>query len=206
MYRLTAVTAIGNYVVEVEPEKEDYTNDDLMELFYRVSGDMKTGAFMEGWTPTDSLSGPPGVFALEGVDILAFHVSRVPEPIPVSQEDQEGRIMPLTIPFDYLGNTITAKCVQGTIGGRNIIFCYSLNGETPIDVLPESKVIPFLESYVEGILCYAPEDYILHIANDGKLYNFSKAVDTLKEVAENYAAAHGVKTGKAWMGWKGDGE
>lgn len=206
MYRMIAVTAMGNYTVEISPEKEDPTNNELMELFYGVSGDMKNGSFMEGWTPTDSLSGPPGVFALADVDILAFHVVRVPDPVPLSQEAQGSRIIPLALHFKYLGNTVTAKCVQGEIGDKLAIFCYSLNGETPNDVLSESKSRPLLESAIEYTLLRAPEDYVLSIADDGKLYNFSQAVDMLKQVTETYAASHGEKTGRAWPGWKGDTE
>ena len=80
MYRMIIVTALGNYVVEMVPEKEEPTADELMKMFLETKADVESGCFMEGWTPTDGLSGAPGVFAIgKGLEILAYHVERRPE-------------------------------------------------------------------------------------------------------------------------------
>ena len=77
MYRMIIVTALGNYVVEMVPEKEEPTADELMKMFLETKADVESGCFMEGWTPTDGLSGAPGVFAIgKGLEILAYHVER----------------------------------------------------------------------------------------------------------------------------------
>ena len=50
MYRMIIVTALGNYVVEMVPEKEEPTADELMKMFLETKADVESGCFMEGWT------------------------------------------------------------------------------------------------------------------------------------------------------------
>lgn len=207
MYRMVIVTAIGNYVVEMTPEKEEPTNDDLMELFLNTRSDVEAGCFMEGWTPTDSLSSPPGVFAVgKGMDILAYHVERLYDvPVP-PVEEKEGGVLPLTLKFLYLGNEMVAKCVQTTVDDITIIFCYSLNGEPPTDVLSTGKITETLCKCIYRDLGFSEEEYLLQVSDDGKIRNFSQAVEVLETLAENYDILKTQHTGKAWTGWKGDGE
>ena len=70
MYRMIIVTALGNYVVEMVPEKEEPTADELMKMFLETKADVESGCFMEGWTPTDGLSGAPGVKEKESLLLL----------------------------------------------------------------------------------------------------------------------------------------
>lgn len=44
MYRMIIVTALGNYVVEMVPEKEEPTADELMKMFLETKADVKKAA------------------------------------------------------------------------------------------------------------------------------------------------------------------
>ena len=101
MYRMIIVTALGNYVVEMVPEKEEPTADELMKMFLETKADVESGCFMEGWTPTDGLSGAPGVFAIgKGLEILAYHVERRPEfDLPPINPDNVNTRRPLSLKF-----------------------------------------------------------------------------------------------------------
>lgn len=121
MYRMIIVTALGNYVVEMVPEKEEPTADELMKMFLETKADVESGCFMEGWTPTDGLSGAPGVFAIgKGLEILAYHVERRPEfDLPPINPNTVNTRRPLSIKFNYLGNEMTAKCMIWNFSARN---------------------------------------------------------------------------------------
>lgn len=131
MYRMIIVTALGNYVVEMVPEKEEPTADELMKMFLETKADVESGCFMEGWTPTDGLSGAPGVFAIgKGLEILAYHVERRPEfDLPPINPDNINTRRPLSLKFSYLGNEMIAKCIQDDIGSvQNYGYYTSYNG------------------------------------------------------------------------------
>ena len=110
MYRMIIVTALGNYVVEMVPENEEPTADELMKMFLETKADVESGCFMEGWTPTDGLSGAPGVFAIgKGLEILAYHVEGRPEfDLPPINPDNVNTRRPLSLKFSYLGNEMIA--------------------------------------------------------------------------------------------------
>lgn len=206
MYRLHIVTAIGTYVVAMEPEQENPTNDDLMKLFLETKSDVESGCFMEGWTPEDKIVGPPGVFALgTGLEVLAYHVERVRD-IEVPEFIQEAEVTPVTFTLDYLGNPFHVRGVSKEIGDVNIIFCYDINGEPPTDVLDDNSLYNLLNDYMRKDKRYDPEEYLLEIATDGKPRNFSQAVEVLDKLQEGVTQFSGQKTGKAWNGWKGDAE
>ena len=152
MYRMIIVTALGNYVVEMVPEKEEPTADELMKMFLETKADVESGCFMEGWTPTDGLSGAPGVFAIgKGLEILAYHVERHPEfDLPPINPDNVNTRRPLSLKFSYLGNEMIAKCIQDDIGSVAVIFCYAVNGEPPTDVLNTKKLSESLCSCIPG--------------------------------------------------------
>lgn len=207
MYRMIIITAIGNYTVEMEPPNDNPTNDDLMEMFYNMKSDIEGGCFLEGWTPTDSPTDPPGVFALgDGVDILAYHVEKKTQTFIPVKEQVKDAVLPVTYHFSYLGNVFTAKCVQREIQDITVFYCYSLNGEPPTDVLSVEKISGNLCKVLEQDSSYTPEEYLLQINDSGKPENFSQASEVLKKLAEQYKELCTKKTGKAWNGWKGDGD
>lgn len=205
MYKLIIITAIGNYVVEMTPEKEDPDNDDLLKMFIETTNEVEGGCFMEGWTPNDKPGSPPGVFALaKGLDILAYHVERTDDiTIPFDEEPDTGRVLPLSAPLQYLGNTLIAKCVVKTMGDVHVIVCYEVNGEPPTDVLDVTRLYECLHSYITFAL-YDEGEYLLQIMEDGKVRNFSQAAEVLEQLEEHFNQLHKEKTGKAWSGWKGD--
>lgn len=45
MYRMIIVTALGNYVVEMVPEKEEPTADELMKMFLKSKADVAKWLF-----------------------------------------------------------------------------------------------------------------------------------------------------------------
>lgn len=209
MYRLIIVTAIGNYVVEMTPEQEKPTNDDLLKLFSETKADVEAGCFMEGWTPTDNLKCPPGVFCLgDGLDILAYHVERGIDTIAITPESatpKEDTPVPFRINTTYLDNSINAKCVRCPVNGTQIIVCYSVNGEPPTDVLDAD--------ILTGVLCeemkhigYLETEYLLTVLDDGKPRNFSQAAGYIEVFKEELAKQITGKTAKAWTGWKEDQE
>lgn len=207
MYLLQIITAIGMYTVEMTPDKEEPTNDDLMNMFLNTQSDIQAGCFMEGWTPEDSLSGPPGVFALgEDLEILAYHVVKVQtKGVPINPGVEAGPL-PLTIKAFYLGNELTAKCVFKRLEEVYVILCYEVNGEPPADVLDAATLTKQLSECIETDMGYDADEYLLKVADDGGIRNFSQAVDMLEMLEENYKTLRGKPTGKAWTGWKGDGE
>lgn len=206
MYRMIIVTALGNYVVEMVPEKEEPTADELMKMFLETKADVESGCFMEGWTPTDGLSGAPGVFAIgKGLEILAYHVERRPEfDLPPINPDNVITRRPLSLKFSYLGNEMTAKCIQDDIGSVAVIFCYAVNGEPPTDVLNTKKLSESLCSCIRRYLNYADDEYLLQIAEDGIVRNYSQAEEVVKQLEDQFNTLHSNKTGKAWNGWKGE--
>ena len=208
MYRLTILTAIGSYLVEMVPDKEDPTNDDLMKLFLDTKSDIEAGCFMEGWTPEDNPHSPPGVFALgNGLEILAYHVQKITEiSVPYSEAEGESTVLPLTTTMEYLGNRLQASCVQKDINGVKVIICYSVNGETPPDVLETGRLTKLLSEYLEKIENLDPEEYLLYITDDEKNRNFSQAVEMLEELEKNHKKLTSRTTAKAWEGWKGGSE
>ena len=186
MYRMIIVTALGNYVVEMVPEKEEPTADELMKMFLETKADVESGCFMEGWTPTDGLSGAPGVFAIgKGLDNVNTR-------------------RPLSLKFNYLGNEMIAKCIQDDIGSVAVIFCYAVNGEPPTDVLNTKKLSESLCSCIRHHLNYADDEYLLQIAEDGIIRNYSQAEEVVKQLEDQFNTLHSNKTGKAWNGWKGE--
>ena len=207
MYKLIIITAIGNYAVEMTPEKENPDNNDLIKMFIETTNEVEAGCFMEGWTPNDKPGSPPGVFALaKGLDILAYHVERVEDiKVPVSEEHDTRRVLPLSIPIQYLGNTLTAKCVVKLIRDVHVIVCYEVNGEPPTDVLDVGKLSEHMNSYILFTL-YDEGEYLLQITEDEKIRNFSQAVEVLEKLEEDFNQLQKEKTGKAWTGWKGDDE
>ena len=216
MYRMIIVTALGNYVVEMVPEKEEPTADELMKMFLETKADVESGCFMEGWTPTDGLSGAPGVFAIgKGLEILAYHVERRPEfDLPPINSDTVNTRRPLSIKFNYLGNEMTAKCIQDDIGSVAVIFCYAVNGGAHKiqgigagfvpDVLNTKKLSEILCSRIRHHLNYADDEYLLQIAEDGIIRNYSQAEEVVKQLEDQFNTLHSNKTGKAWNGWKGE--
>ena len=141
------------------PEKEEPTADELMKMFLETKADVESGCFMEGWTPTDGLSGAPGVFAIgKGLEILAYHVERRPEfDLPPINQGNVNTRRPLSLKFNYLGNEMIAKCIQDDIGSVAVIFCYAVNGEPPTDVLNTKKLSESLCSCIRHYLNYADD-------------------------------------------------
>lgn len=208
MYNLIIITAIGNYRVEMVPDKEDPTNDDLMEMFLETKGDVEAGCFMEGWTP-DAPAGPPGVFAIgDSLDILAYHVERLPdvEAPKEGKEDSEQLIQPIAITVPYLGMDLHIKTVSKPIAGSSVILCYDVNGETPADVLEPTKLTEIIASYIENEVGLSADDFLLYVVDDGKNRNFTQAVNYLDELEDTHTLITSTKTGKAWEGWKGEAE
>lgn len=207
MYNLIIVTAIGSYKVEMVPDKEDPTNDDLMTMFYETKEDIENGCFMEGWTP-DAQNGPPGVFAIgTGLEILAYHVERLPDvdvPKEGKEDDQLSKPISFTIP--YLGTDLHVKTVSKHIAGSPVILCYEVNGETPADVLEPSKLTEIITSHIESYVGLRADDFLLYVADDGKNRNFSQAVSYLEDLEDTHKLITIAKTGKAWEGWKGEAE
>lgn len=207
MYRLVIVTAIGNYTVDMGPEPENPTSDDLMKLFLDTKADVDAGCFMEGWTPNDALSGPPGVFAIgSGLDILAYHVQCVIETDLPVVDQPEPSVKPRTIKAAYLGNTLIAKCVEKTINGVSVIVCYDVNGEVPTDVLSIDRLTDILMDRIKSDNKMELNEFLIQIPEDGKPRNFSQAVEILDKLEAGYQKVTRPKTGKAWSGWKGGAE
>lgn len=206
MYRLIIVTTIGNYKVDMTPDKENPTNDDLMVMFLNTKGDIEAGCFMEGWTP-DAPDGPPGVFAIgNGLEILAYHVERLPDvDVPKeSKEDSEQLIQPIAITVPYLGMDLHIKMVSKPIAGASVILCYDVNGETPADVLEPTKLTEIIASYIENEVGLSADKFLLYVVDDGKNRNFTQAVNYLNELEDTHTLITTAKTGKAWEGWKGE--
>lgn len=207
MYRLIIVTEIGNYVVDMEPEQENPTNDDLMKLFLNTKSDVDAGCFMEGWTPNDNLGGPPGVFAIgPGLDILAYHVQRVVKSSLPVVDHAEPSVKPRTIKAAYLGNMLIAKCVEKTINGVSVIVCYDVNGEVPTDVLSIDRLTHILAERIKQDTDMELSEFLIQIPEDGRPRNFSQAVEILDKLEAGYQEVSVPKTGKAWAGWKGGAE
>lgn len=208
MYRLIIVTAIGNYKVDMTPDKDDPTNDDLMAMFLDTKGDIEAGCFMEGWTPEEP-NGAPGVFAIgSGLDILAYHVERLPD-VALPKEEPESDdplITPLAFTVPYLGMDLHIKTISRPIGNVPAIYCYEVNGETPADVLEPEKLHEVLAVYIENEIKLNPKDFALYVETDGKTRNFSQAVEQLNYLADTFTLIATPKTGKAWEGWKGEPE
>lgn len=207
MYNLIIVTAIGNYKVEMMPDKEDPTNDDLMDMFYSTKEDIENGCFMEGWTP-DTPNGPPGVFSIgDGLDILAYHVERVSD-VEMPKEDIENdlEIKPFSFTIPYLGMDLHIKAVSKHIAGSPVILCYEVNGETPADVLEPTKLAEIIASYIENEAEISAADFLLYVIDDGRNRNFSQAVEYLNDLEDTHKLVASAKTGKAWSGWKGEAE
>lgn len=207
MYRLIIITAIGNYQVEMAPDKEDPTNDDLMAMFLETKADVEAGCFMEGWTP-DAPDGPPGVFAIgDGLDILAYHVERLPDVSePQATEESNPLIKPLSFTIPYLGMDLHTKTVAQAIHGETVILCYDVNGETPSDVLEPSQLTEVIASYIESYVGLKASEFLVYVIDDGKTRNFSQAVDFLIDLEDTHKLLTAAKTGKAWEGWKGEPE
>lgn len=208
MYRLIVVTTIGNYKADMTPDKENPTNDDLMVMFLNTKSDIEAGYFMEGWTP-DAPDGPPGVFAIgNGLEILAYHVERLPDvDVPKeSKEDSEQLIQPIAITVPYLGMDLHIKTVSKPIAGASVILCYDVNGETPADVLEPTKLTEIIASYIENEVGLSADKFLLYVVDDGKNRNFTQAVNYLNELEDTHTLITTAKTGKAWEGWKGEME
>ena len=207
MYRLIVVTNIGNYAVEVTIENPNHTVDELIAHLYQLKKELETGCFMEGWTPSDSQNDPPGVFCLgDDVEILAYHAERIlPFEVPKFAAEDKVQVLPLVLKGPYLGEILIAKCVTKVIKDVHAIFCYEVNGETPTDVLRMVKLSEVLNNHIALTHCM-PGEYLLQIAEDGKIRNFSQASEVLDTLEENFKALQQKKTGKAWNGWKGDDE
>lgn len=206
MYRLIVVTTIGNYKADMTPDKENPTNDDLMVMFLNTKSDIEAGCFMEGWTP-DAPDGPPGVFAIgNGLEILAYHVERLPDvDVPKeSKEDSEQLIQPIAITVPYLGMDLHIKTVSKPIAGASVILCYDVNGETPADVLEPTKLTEIIASYIENEVGLSADKFLLYVVDDGKNRNFTQAVNYLNELEDTHTLITTAKTGKAWEGWKGE--
>lgn len=207
MYNLIIVTAIGSYKVEIVPDKEEPTNDDLMDMFYSTKDDIENGCFMEGWTP-DAPNGPPGVFAIgAGLEILAYHVERTPD-VEMPNEDIKNdlEIKPLSFTIPYLGMDLHIKAVSKHIAGSPVILCYEVNGETPADVLEPTKLTEIIASYIENEVGLSADKFLLYVVDDGKTRNFTQAVSYLEDLEDTHTLITTEKTGKAWEGWKGEAE
>lgn len=182
MYRMIIVTALGNYVVEMVPEKEEPTADELMKMFLETKADVESGCFMEGWTPTDGLSGAPGVFAIgKGLEILAYHVERRPEfDLPPINPDTVNTRRPLSIKFNYLGNEMTAKCIQDDIGSVAVIFCYYV--KKAHDTIPLDTPIAGCTGIVVEVTLGTPKDdhHFTDLCDDCRLKFLKMAVEHLE--------------------------
>mgnify|MGYP002545035081 CR=1 FL=1 len=143
--------------------------------------------------------------ALKGLEILAYHVERRPEfDLPPINPDNVNTRRPLSLKFNYLGNEMIAKCIQDDIGSVAVIFCYAVNGEPPTDVLNTKKLSESLCSCIRHHLNYADDEYLLQIAEDGIIRNYSQAEEVVKQLEDQFNTLHSNKTGKAWNGWKGE--
>jgi len=85
-----------------------------------------------------------------------------------------------------------------------VIFCYAVNGEPPTDVLNTKKLSESLCSCIRHHLNYADDEYLLQIAEDGIVRNYSQAEEVVKQLEDQFNTLHSDKTGKAWNGWKGE--
>lgn len=207
MYRIKIITDIGIYAVpmEVETEKEDPTINDLMLTFLETKSDVEAGCFMEGWTPEDNLTEAPGVFALgKNIQILAYHVERVSEIRVATAEPQDAhRMRPLTRKIDYLGNTLYFAFVTSRAEQKTFLYCYSVNGEPPTDVLELKRLRELIEKDITKVSGDI-RDYVVFFSEDGHVRNFSQATETLNDLISKYREVTKEKTGKAWNGWKED--
>lgn len=141
----------------------------------------------------------------ERLEILAYHVERRPEfDLPPINPDNVNTRRPLSLKFSYLGNEMIAKCIQDDIGSVAVIFCYAVNGEPPTDVLNTKKLSESLCSCIRHHLNYADDEYLLRIAEDGIIRNYSQAEEVVKQLEDQFSTLHSNKTGKAWNGWKGE--
>lgn len=205
MYRLKIITDIGIYAVPVVTEKEDHTIDDLMGAFLETKSDLEAGCFMEGWTPEDNLVEPPGVFALgKNIQILVYHVERVSEIQVTAAEPQDAdRMRPLTRKIAYLGNTLYFAFVTCKKEQKKFLYCYSVNGEPPTDVLELKKLRELVEKDIrENWETGNIQDCVVFFSEDGHVRNYSQATETLNDLISKYHEVTKGKTGKAWNGWK----
>lgn len=203
MYRMKIITDIGMYVVPVVTEKEDPTIDELMGMFLETKSDLEAGCFMEGWTPEDNLVEPPGVFALgKNIQILAYHIERVSKIQAAAAEPQDAdRMRPVARKIKYLGNTLYFAFVTCKKEQKNFLYCYSVNGEPPTDVLELKRLRELVEKDIaEGV--GDVQDYVVFFSEDGHVRNFSQATETLNDLISKYREVTKEKTGKAWNGWK----
>lgn len=88
-----------------------------------------------------------------------------------------------------------------TLGNHDI---YAVNGEPPTDVLNTKKLSESLCSCIRHHLNYADDEYLLQIAEDGIIRNYSQAEEVVKQLEDQFNTLHSNKTGKAWNGWKGE--
>lgn len=203
MYRMKIITDIGIYAVPVVTEKEDPTIDDLMGVFLETKSDLEAGCFMEGWTPEDNLVEPPGVFALgKNIQILAYHVERISEIQVAAAEPQDAdRMRPFTRKIEYLGNTLYFAFVTCKKEQKNFLYCYSVNGEPPTDVLELKRLRELVEKDITENVGDV-QDCVVFFSEDGHVRNFSQATETLSDLISKYREVTKEKTGKAWNGWK----
>lgn len=203
MYRMKIITDIGMYAVPMVVEKENPTADDLISMFLDTKSDLEAGCFMEGWTPEDNLTEPPGVFALgKNIQLLAYHVERVSEiQIAAAEPKNTDSMRPITRKIDYLGNKLYFAFVVSKKENKNFLYCYSVNGEPPTDVLELKRLRDLIEKDIVkggGNI----QDYVVFFSEDGRIRNFSQATETLSSLIEKYHEVTKEKTVKAWNGWR----
>lgn len=95
-----------------------------------------------------------------------------------------------------------AKCIQDDIGNVAVIFCYAVNGEPPTDVL-NTKLSESLCSCIRHHLNYADDEYLLQIAEDGIIRNYSQAEEVVKQLEDQFNTLHSNRTGKPGTAGKG---
>ena len=78
-----------------------------------------------------------------------------------------------------------------------MIFCYAVNGEPPTDVLNTKKLSEILCSRIRHHLNYADDEYLLQIAEDGIIRNYSQAEEVVKQLEDQFNTLHSNKTGKS---------
>lgn len=208
MYIMTVVTEIGNYIVEADGYIEDVV-DGLIKGCTNLVNDITAGCFMEGWVPgEDPRTQPPGLWAMgKDAKILGYHVERLKEEPPVMPvETTEYRVAPRTLVFDYLGVKTTAHCIEKVIDGVRVIYCYSVNGEPPTDVMAEDKVRNFLIYDCINNEGMEEDEFMVYVASDGRPRNFSQAVEELELIEQNIDIVKTARNAKAWTGWKGGDE
>ena len=66
------------------------------------------------------------------------------------------------------------------------------------------KLSEILCSRIRHHLNYADDEYLLQIAEDGIVRNYSQAEEVVKQLEDQFNTLHSNKTGKAWNGWKGE--